>query len=73
MKNDFLGRELALGDFVGFVDKHYKELRLGKVLAFTPQKVKVGYGREFERMLTTDAHRMCRIPPEEVMIYLIKL
>ena len=68
-----MGRELAIGDFVVFHDTcGYKELKVGKILGFTPQKIKVGYGQEFTWTLTTEARRTCRLPAEEVMLYLLR-
>lgn len=35
MTKDFLGRELEVGNFVVFMRQHYRELKLGKIKAFT--------------------------------------
>lgn len=73
MKKDNLGRELAIGDFVVLPDPWgYKTLELARVEGFTPKKAKVGHGKDFQLKLTTDASRMCRIPPGEVMEYLLR-
>ena len=35
MQRDFLGRELAVDDFVIFMRQGYRELKLGKIKSFT--------------------------------------
>jgi uncharacterized phage-like protein YoqJ len=35
MTKDFLGRELAVDDFVVFMKQHYRELKLAKIKRFT--------------------------------------
>lgn len=46
---DFLGQELQIGDEVIFSPKHYKySLVIGKIVAFTPQKIRVEYKFSYE-------------------------
>jgi len=67
-----MGRELAIGDFVVLPDRWgSKSLELAKVLGFTPKKVRVGFGRDFLHKHLTEGNRMCRLPAEEVMMYLL--
>lgn len=40
---DFFGNELVVGDEVAFCEPGYRTLILGKILNFTPQKVRVQY------------------------------
>lgn len=40
---DFLGKDLQIGDGVVVVLPNYRELVLGKIVAFTPKKVRVVY------------------------------
>jgi hypothetical protein len=40
---DFFKQDLTVGDFVAFNPPKYKGLTMGKVVGFTPQKVKVEY------------------------------
>lgn len=40
---DFLGNELAIGDVVIFPEPKYRNLRRGKIIAFTPKKVRIEY------------------------------
>jgi len=67
-----MGRELAICDFVVLPARWgYKSVELAKVLGFTAKRVCVGFGRDF-----TDEHevlgdRMCRLPAQEVMMYLL--
>jgi hypothetical protein len=40
---DFIGRELKEGDFVAATRPNYKDLVLGRIVAFTPKRVRVEY------------------------------
>lgn len=41
---DFLGKELAVGDFVIFIRQGYRSFRLANVVSVTPKKVRVKWG-----------------------------
>jgi intein-encoded DNA endonuclease-like protein len=72
MKRDFLGRELNLGDYVIFMRQHYREFGMGKIVKFTPQKVKVKYGNtEYQQLLQT-ADQLVKVEGEEVFSYALK-
>lgn len=49
---DFFGNELKIGDEVAFEAPRYRRLTLGKIIAFTPQQIRVefnntwNYGKE---------------------------
>jgi hypothetical protein len=45
--NDFAGKVINLNDTVAFVHPLHRGLTKGKVLAFTPEKVRVSYLRWF--------------------------
>lgn len=40
---DVFGREIAVGQEVAFMLPGYRDLRLGRVMAITPQRVRVAY------------------------------
>lgn len=40
---DFFGNELRVGDEVAFCEPGYRNLIIGKIQHFTPQKVRVEY------------------------------
>lgn len=72
MKRDFLGRELNLGDYVIFMRQHYREFGMGKIVKFTPQKVKVKYGNtEYQQLLQT-SDQLVKVEGEEVFSYALK-
>lgn len=72
MKRDFLGRELNMGDYVIFMRQHYREFGMGKIIKFTPQKVRVKYGNhDFMEILQT-AEQLVRVEGEEVFAYALK-
>lgn len=39
---DFIGNELEIGDKVAYILKGYRELRIGYVVGFTNQKIRIG-------------------------------
>ena len=51
---DFLGIELAVGDFVAAIRPNYRELVLGKIVKLTPKKVQVEYRLHYGN--NTDMH-----------------
>ena len=40
---DFLGNELSINDTVAFTAPSYRHLAVGKIVAFTPKKVRIEY------------------------------
>ena len=44
--NDFFGQELKIGDKVALTPHGYKNLVIGNVIGFTPQKVRISYMRQ---------------------------
>lgn len=42
-KKDFIGLELNKGDFVAAVRPRYRDLVLGRIIEFTPKRVRVEY------------------------------
>lgn len=72
MKRDFLGRELAVGDYVMFMKQHYREFGMGKIIKFTPQKVRVKYGNFDWMEILQTAEQLCKVEGEEVFAYALK-
>ena len=72
MKRDFLGRELNLGDYVIFMKQHYREFGMGKIVKFTPQKVRVKYGNHDRLELLQTADQLVKVEGEEVFAYALK-
>jgi hypothetical protein len=50
---DFIGIELAESDFVAAMRPNYRELVLGRIVSFTPNKVRVEYRLHFGNGLDT--------------------
>ena len=72
MKRDFLGRELNLGDYVIFMKQHYREFGMGKIVKFTPQKVRVKWGPAPWAELLQTADQLVKVEGEEVFAYALK-
>jgi hypothetical protein len=51
---DFVGCELVLDDWVAAIRPNYRELVLGRIVAFTAKKVRVEYRLHFGN--STDTH-----------------
>lgn len=51
---DFLGIDLAEGDFVAAIRPNYRELVLGQIVKITPKKVRVEYKLHYGT--STDTH-----------------
>lgn len=41
--NDFFGKPLAIGDHVAFIEAHYRNHKEGRVVGFSPQKVRIQF------------------------------
>ena len=71
-KRDFLNQELNLGDYVIFMRQHYREFGMGKIIKFTPQKVRVKYGNHDWLELLQTADQLVKVQGEEVFAYALK-
>ena len=71
-KRDFLGQELNLGDYVIFMKQHYREFGMGKIIKFTPQKVRVKWGTHDWAELLQTADQLVKVEGEEVFAYALK-
>lgn len=71
-KRDFLGRELTLGDYVMFMKQNYREFGMGKIIKFTPQKVRVKWGNHDWAEILQTADQLVKVEGEEVLVYALK-
>ena len=71
-KRDFLGQELNIGDYVIFMKQHYREFSMGKIVKFTPQKVRVKWGTSDWAELLQTADQLVKVEGEEVFAYALK-
>jgi hypothetical protein len=69
---DFLGRELRLDDYVIFQQQSYRGYKLGKVIKFTPQKVRVKYGESKYLELLQAPEQLIKVEGEEVTMYYLR-
>ena len=69
---DFFGRELALNDYVVLQQQHYRGYKLGKIIKFTPQKVRVKYGESKYMELLQSPEQLIKVEGEEVLVYALK-
>jgi hypothetical protein len=69
---DFLGRELQLDDYVIFQRQSYRGYKLGKVIKFTPQKVRVKYGESKYLELLQAPEQLIKVEGEEVTMYYLR-
>jgi hypothetical protein len=75
--NDFLKRELALEDFVVFPGPYNGGMKLGQIVKFTPQNVKIRWTRKDYRgnIITKDTYRpskeCVRVDGPDLTFYLL--
>jgi hypothetical protein len=71
---DFIGRELAEGDFVAMMLPGYRSLVLGKIVKFTPKKVRVAYTYQRRNEDTAvDPRDLVKLDGPDFTTYLLKL
>jgi hypothetical protein len=69
---DFLGKDLAVGDYVVMMLPRYREYCLAKVIAFTAKKIRVEYTnpsyrhRGLESMLQEE-HQLVKVDEADAM------
>ena len=69
---DFLGRELSLDDYVIFQKQSYRGYSLGKIIKFTPQKVRVKYGESKYCEILQGPEQLVKVEGEEVTMYYLR-
>ena len=74
---DFLRRELALGDYVVFPSPYGGGMKLGKIIKFTPQQVRVEWtgkfhnGGVYSRDTTRYSRECVRVEGPDLTMYLL--
>lgn len=70
---DFIGKDLAVDDYVVIMRPNYREFVLGKILKFTPKMVTVSF-REYGKMDTTNivSTSMVKVDPDDALILKLK-
>jgi hypothetical protein len=69
---DFLGRELAIGDWVITFQKHYKNFCLGQITGFTAKMVRVDFNEQTSwssRTAPVPASSLLKISNEDMLLY----
>ncbi len=69
---DYLDQELAVGDFVIFMQQHYRKFGLAKVTKFTKTKVRVKWGESQWSELLQAPDQLVKVTGEEVFAYALK-
>ena len=75
--SDFLNREINIGDYVVFPGPYNVGMKLGKVIRFTPKKIRVEwtYKSYKGKLITTDTARISnqcvRVEGPDLFMYLL--
>lgn len=69
---DFLGRELALDDYVIFQRQSYRGYNLGKIIKFTPQKVRVKWGESDWAQILQAPEQLVKVEGQEAVMYYLR-
>ena len=73
MTKDYLGRQLALDDFVIYMRQGYRELRLAQIKKFTATgKVRIAWKEKWgDRDLLQDGNQLVKVEGEELTFFLL--
>lgn len=71
---DFIGNELALGDFVAFTRPGYRDLTLGKIIKFTPKKIRLSYTSYYgsDETHAIDSTYVVKLNEQDVILFLLR-
>ena len=73
---DYQNKELALGDYVIFCRPNYRDLTTGRIVKFTPQKIRVIYRRHYGEdnfdVHLIDSGDVVKMDGEDVNVLLLK-
>lgn len=73
MSKDYLGRDLALGDFVVFMRPKYREFALGSIVKFTPTGMaRVKYGENDWQNILQGGAQLVKVEGAELSVLLLK-
>lgn len=73
MTKDYLGRQLAAGDFVIYMRQGYRELRLAQIIKFTATgKVRIAWKEKWgDRDLLQEGNQLVKVEGEELTFFLL--
>ena len=72
MHKDFLGRELAIGDFVIFIRQGYRSFRLANVIGVTPKKVRIKWGDSKWTELLQEPSSLVKVEGPDLTMFLLQ-
>ena len=69
---DFLGKDLAVGDFVIFIRQGYRSFRLANVIGLTPKKVRVKWGDSDWAVLLQEPKSLVKVEGPDLTMFLLQ-
>ena len=69
---DFLGKELAIGDFVIFIRQGYRSFKLANVIGLTPKKVRVKWGDQAWAELLQEPKSLVKVEGPDLTMFLLQ-
>lgn len=71
---DFVGKDLAVDDYVVITRPGYRDFVLGKIAKFTPKMVTVSFRRHYGAMDTTTivSTSMVKVDPDDALVLTLK-
>ena len=68
---DFLGRDLAVGDFVIFMEKGYRNLKLAQIERLTPTTVMISWGQKDWEKLRQTPTQLVKVEGPDLTFFLL--
>lgn len=72
MHKDFLGRELALGDFVVYMVPNYRRLKLANITDFTNTKVRIRWGELRWQTMLQNSDTLVKVEGADLTMFLLQ-
>ncbi len=72
MHKDFLGRELALGDFVVYMVPNYRRLKLANITDFTKTKVRIRWGELRWQTMLQNSDTLVKVEGADLTMFLLQ-
>ena len=72
MHKDFLGRDLAVGDFVIFIRQGYRSFKLANVIGTTPKKVRIKWGDSKWAELLQEPSSLVKVEGPDLTMFLLQ-
>jgi hypothetical protein len=69
---DFFKHELKIGDYVIYINRHYREFEVGIVEGFTPMYVRLASVSEVTSKFLQEPSRLVRLTGIDLTLYLLK-